>query len=226
MQRPHFSLKYDVTHAHRQVLVVEDDWGRVAGQLGRSYRVNACPTRRVRPLGTIATDRLSANGAAKPGHKPKLLSITGMHVSEGELSEELLVNTVATLGIGSAFCWWGESGGSFGTIDALHPHRQLAVWLVLYSDNCLATARGLDFERPLLFHLFLFSIFGTPFNCPKDRGVTQLEWIGFARFEAGVSEKRAQWCIAWLGDKVRELRVLLGELKEGLGRLVFVAGPL
>ena len=57
----------------------------------------------------------------------------------------------------------------------------------------------------------------------------QVEWVGYlldyARFEMGITESRAMWCVQWLRDKVRERRVPLGELREGLGRLVFVSGP-
>ena len=104
------------------------------------------------------------------------------------------------------------------------------MWLLLYADDGLATAGGPWFERPLLFHLFLLMVLGTPLKWPKVRGGVQLEWVGywidFAWFEMGVSAKRAAWAAAWLSDKVRERRVPLGELKEGLGRLVFVTGPL
>ena len=56
-----------------------------------------------------------------------------------------------------------------------------------------------------------------------------MEWVGYlidyARFEMGITEARAQWCSRWLRDKVRERSVALGEMREGLGRLVFVSGP-
>ena len=47
-----------------------------------------------------------------------------------------------------------------------------------------------------------------------------------ARFEIGISEKRAAWVIGWIDGKVAERRIRLGELREGLGRLQFLAGPL
>ena len=57
-----------------------------------------------------------------------------------------------------------------------------------------------------------------------------IEWIGYAldlsRFELGITEKRTQWAIRWISDKIREGCVRLGEMREGLGRLQFVAGPL
>ena len=42
----------------------------------------------------------------------------------------------------------------------------------------------------------------------------------------GISEKRTRWVIGWLDTKIAEGRVTLGELREALGRLQFVAGPL
>ena len=57
-----------------------------------------------------------------------------------------------------------------------------------------------------------------------------MEWIGYAldvsRFELGISIKRTKWAIDWIDDKIREWRVRLGGLKEGLGRLQILSGPL
>ena len=71
---------------------------------------------------------------------------------------------------------------------------------------------------------------GTPFALHKLVGRIQFEWIGYwldvARFEVGITVLRAAWATGWLADKVRERRVRLGELREALGRLQFIAGPL
>ena len=57
-----------------------------------------------------------------------------------------------------------------------------------------------------------------------------MEWIGYlldvGRFEMGVTASRAAWAIRWLTDKSTEGNVRLGELREGLGRLQFLAGPM
>ena len=50
--------------------------------------------------------------------------------------------------------------------------------------------------------------------------------MDIGRFAIGISESRIQWSLRWLDDKICERRVRLGELREGLGRLQFVAGPL
>ena len=47
-----------------------------------------------------------------------------------------------------------------------------------------------------------------------------------SRFEIGVSEAGAAWAVQWLEAKARERKARLGEIREGLGRLQFVAGPL
>ena len=79
-------------------------------------------------------------------------------------------------------------------------------------------------------HLLILEVLGTPIKWSKVRGGVQIDWIGYwldlGRFELGVSEGRAAWAVRWLTDKARERRVPLGELREGLGRLVFVAGLL
>ena len=104
------------------------------------------------------------------------------------------------------------------------------LWLLLYSDDCWATASGQYPERDLLLHLLVLCVVGTPLAWHKLHGGPVLEWIGYAldvgRFEIGVTEKRIQWAMRWIEDKVREGTVRLGELREGLGRLQFVAGPL
>ena len=104
------------------------------------------------------------------------------------------------------------------------------LWLLLYSDDSWATASGPRADRDLLLHLLVLGVIGTPLAWHKLHGGAVLEWIGYAldvsRFEMGVTEKRIQWAVRWIDDKVREGSVRLGELREGLGRLQFVAGPL
>ena len=51
-------------------------------------------------------------------------------------------------------------------------------------------------------------------------------WLDLARFEIGISESRAMWAVQWLESKSRERQVPLGELSQGLRRLVFIAGSL
>ena len=151
--------------------------------------------------------------------------------SEDQLAEEVWLNTVGTFGVGSAGYWWGRAGALLVRLSHYLPPTHLwRLWLLLYADDGMVTAGGSYFEHPLLFHLFLLQVLGTPLKWSKVRGGVELEWVGYwldySRFMMGISEARAVWVRNWLDSKVRERRVALGELKEALGRLVFVTGPL
>ena len=79
-------------------------------------------------------------------------------------------------------------------------------------------------------HLYLLVILCAPLSWKKVRGGVEAEWIGYmldvARFELGISAKRAAWASRWLRDKSVEGTVRLGELREALGRLQFITGAI
>ena len=78
--------------------------------------------------------------------------------------------------------------------------------------------------------MFILALINAPLSWHKMTCGMEIEWVGYlldvGRFKIGVTEARAMWAVRWLEDKVRERRVRLGELREGLGRLQFLAGPL
>ena len=108
-----------------------------------------------------------------------------------------------------------------------HDH---AVWALLYSDDGWLIGRSKHFEFDLLLALYVLILVKAPLAWHKVKGGVESDWIGYAldvgRFAIGISESRCMWAQRWIGDKVRERRVRLGELREGLGRLQFIAGPL
>ena len=128
-------------------------------------------------------------GPRAPGQPP--LGPAQVAFSEEQLNEEVWLNLVGTFGIGSAGYWWGRAGAALVRLTHYLTPRQLQMWLLLCADDGLATAGGQWFQRPLLFHLYLLMVL----EWPKVRGGLQLEWVGhwldFARFEIGVSAKRA-----------------------------------
>ena len=69
-----------------------------------------------------------------------------------------------------------------------------------------------------------------PLSWHKLRGGIETEWIGywldFGRFEIGISEKRRLWVIRWLDETFERGSVQIGLMRQALGRLSFVAGPL
>ena len=100
---------------------------------------------------------------------------------------------------------------------------------MLYSDDGKLTGWTAHPERGLLTFMLSIVLLRLPMSWHKVRGGQQVEWIGYildtARFELGVSVSRAAWAVRWLTDKATERSVRLGELREGLGRLQFLAGP-
>ena len=146
------------------------------------------------------------------------------------LDEEVWLNCVGTFGVGSAGYWWGRAGAAIMRLTHYLQGWDYATWSLLYSDDGWIPGRTKAFEKGLLLHLLILVVIRTPLAWHKLCGGVESEWIGYAldvgRFEIGVTESRAQWAISWCGDKARERRVRLGELREGLGRLQFLAGPL
>ena len=210
----HFTLVYDISHAHRQVAVETGEWGRLASQID----------------GTAA-DTLRQQMPTLRGRESKEAMPTRVRFTEEQLDEEVWLNKVGTFGVGSAGYWWGRAGALLVRLSHYYAPNQLrAHWILLYADDGKATAGCPNFERPLLVHLLFLEVLGTPMKWKKVKGGVQVEWVGYlidyARFEMGITEARAQWCSRWLRDKVRERSVALGEMREGLGRLVFVSGPL
>ena len=135
-----------------------------------------------------------------------------------------------TFGVASAGYWWGRAGAALTRLAHYLQGRSGMLWLMLCSDDSWATAHGERADRDLLLHLLVLGVLGTPLAWHKLKGGAELEWIGYAldvaRFEIGISESRVKWAIRWITDKIREGAVRLCELREGLGRLQFVAGPL
>ena len=78
--------------------------------------------------------------------------------------------------------------------------------------------------------LWLLQVFGVPLSWRKVKGGRTYTWIGYEvsleGWALGVSATRADWAITWMTRVLDNNRVLMRELREALGRLVFVDGAL
>ena len=218
---PHFSLGYDVRKAHRRVPVEPADWGRQACQ---TRGTAAARFKEVRELEAERAER--SDGKPAPAPRP----LTVHDFSETQLQESVWINMVGTFGVSCAGYWWGRAGAALLRLTHYLAGRTDAVWSMLYSDDGWITGRTAHFERGVLLHLLILCVLGTPLAWHKLGGGVQQEWIGYlldvGRFQLGVTASRAAWATGWLNDRIREQRVPLGELREALGRLQFVTGPL
>lgn len=92
------------------------------------------------------------------------------------------------------------------------------------------TALGGDMFETLLMSLVIIEILEIPVNWSKVKGGVEYSWVGYwedlVKYRLGISESRCQWCIDWCHAKSSESLVLVREVREGLGRLTVVSGPL
>ena len=223
---PHFSLKYDVLMAHRQCPVAREDWGRQACQIKGSAASSAKEF--LRGVAERAEKERVSHG--RVGTRRAFLKPRAEDLPDHILGEIVWLNTVGTFGVGSAGYWWGRAGAAVVRLTHYLLGYTYAIWALLYSDDGWLVGRTEKYEVGLLLHLFALLVVGTPLSWHKVSGGIQIDWIGYyldvGRFEVGISAARAAWAVRWLEDKARERRVQLGELREGLGRLQFIAGPL
>ena len=151
-------------------------------------------------------------------------------MSKDVLDETLWLNKVGTFGVASAGYWWGRAGAAVFLPAHYMIELENALWAMLYSDDGWIVGRTEKFELGLLLFMFLLAVINAPLCWNKMSGGLETDWVGYyldvQRFQIGISESRAKWVITWLDDKVAEGRIRLGELREGLGRLQFAAGPL
>ena len=172
---------------------------------------------------------MAARGNVGSRHGPLselLLSKSGF--TGDVLNETVWLNTVGMFGVGSAGHYCRRAGAAVMRLTHYFQAWEHMLRSMLYSDANWITADGDHLDRDLVFQLMVLAIVGTPLARHKLRGGTVLEWIRYAldvaRFEIGIAETRIQWAISWLGDKIREGCLRLSELREGLGRLQFIAG--
>ena len=222
----HVSLTWDVSKAHRRIPVLQEEWGRQACQVRGTA---AAAVKTLKKVAAVRTTKALESKGVDPGplERPRLRK---RDFSAEQLAQTVWLNTVGTFGIGSAGYWWGRAGAALVRLSHYVQGFDQALWILLYSDDGWTTGRGNFVARDLFVHLFTLVLVGTPLAWHKLHGGEVLGWIGYAldvaRFLIGISEKRVAWARRWIEDKLREGRIRLGELKEGVGRLQFVAGPL
>ncbi|CAK0883391.1 unnamed protein product [Prorocentrum cordatum] len=134
--------------------------------------------------------------------------------SEGEGSEAMTVH-VNTVGTGVAHY--------FGL-----PMR--AVFHLVYADDGLIIATGAVFERKLLLVLLIMVTLGVPLAPGKLRGGVEIDRVGYhiliREVELGISQRRRDWAVRWCSEVADAPVMLVATVREGLGRLMFAAGPL
>ena len=144
--------------------------------------------------------------------------------------DTIYVNKVGTFGVSSAGYWWSRLFALIVRLLFWVTGRSLPLYHLVYSDDGQLIGAGRRFEDPLLIALLFLEALGVPLTWKKVRGGIELEWVGLMvdvkEFRLGLSERRLEWTKNWCERMADSEKVAVKEIQEGLGRLVFVAGPL
>ena len=152
--------------------------------------------------------------------------------AEAELTEEdtLYVNTVGTLGAGSAAYWWSRLAGIASRLIYKTAGKEWLLYSLMYVDDGMLLAMGPNFDRTLLGALLLLRVLGFPLAAHKFRGGTDVGWIGYQvnvlSGHLGITADRRANTRAWCEATAEARVILVREFRSALGKLVFVAGPL
>jgi hypothetical protein len=143
---------------------------------------------------------------------------------------DVYCNKRGTYGVASAAYWWGRLGAALHRAILYTWSNQVHGWALLFADDWLWTSTGKDFCENLISAILLLRIFRVPLSWRKIRGGQVVPWIGYEinlkESTLGISENRALWLTSWLERRLLENRVLLRELREALGRMIFIYGAL
>ena len=141
---------------------------------------------------------------------------------------DVFLNTRGTFGIASAAYWWGRLAAALSRAGLLVPW--LPLWAFLFADDYDLTAEGKEFMMSILAFVLWLDVLGVPLSWKKSRGGLTYTWVGYEKslreWTLGISEQRAAWVDRWLTKVLDARRVHTGELREALGRMVYVYGAL
>ena len=133
------------------------------------------------------------------------------------------VNKVGTFGISSTPYWWGRISGALIRLTHALIGPGVPVEMLLYADDLETMGIGPPGRRGSVMVFVLMAALGSPFKWAKQRGGLQTEWIGlltdYGTYSYGISEKRSDWLVQWIGSLCREKMVVPREFMAGLGRL-------
>ena len=144
--------------------------------------------------------------------------------------ELIYINCVGTFGIGSAGYWWSRLAALLHRMALAVAGPDNPTYLLTFSDDGLVVGAGPRFERSIAIVMLLLAVLDVPLTIRKTRGGTEVGWVGYQvdvlRFRVGFAETRRAWAEAFCDRVAGGGPVAIRDVREGLGRLVFIAGPL
>ena len=93
-------------------------------------------------------------------------------------SSDVYLNKVGTFGVASAGYWWSRLAALIVRLVHYRLGAELAIWLLLYSDDGALFAHGREFPKKLIMAMFILELFGVPMSWRKTRGGVKGDWVG------------------------------------------------
>ncbi len=133
-------------------------------------------------------------------------------------------------GVASISYWWSRLATGLQRTLLYLADPDHALWILRVADDFKLESTSERPQEAICFALLLLQVLGLPIQWLKLRGGREVEWVGYHlrldSHELGLSESRAKWVVAWCRRLVLDGAVNVDEMREGLGRLAFVAGAL
>ncbi len=133
-------------------------------------------------------------------------------------------------GISSISYWWSRLASGIQRALLYMTDSDMAIWVLRVADDFKVESTSHAPQHALLFVLLFLQLLRVPLQWRKLKGGLEVDWVGFhvkmATHELGLSAARAAWVVDWCRRLIRDGAARIDEMREGLGRLAFVAGAL
>ncbi len=218
-------LVFDGTHGvdvNRRIRVRDQE--RPPSALDAKAFLRAQSKRR-RPTMGLAADAKSAHRTIMVAEKD-----WGFQAARAEGDEHVYVATCGTFGVSSISYWWNRLASAVVRLGHYLTQADDELWLLLLADDFKIESSAQRPKRTVVSFLWLLDFLGIAVQWRKVQGGDCIAWVGYefwlAEYALGVSERRAQWAVTFCNRVVRDGVIRVGELREGLGRLAYIAGAL
>ncbi len=169
---------------------------------------------------------------AKSAHRTIMIAESdwGHQAARAEGEEDIYVATCGTFGTSSIAYWWNRLAAAAVRLAHYIMDIDDELWVLLLADDFKIESSAAWPKRTVILFLLILSLLGIDVQWKKVQGGSTIAWVGYEfrlwDHSLGISESRAQWAIRFCHRLVQDGVVKVGELRDGLGRLSYIAGAL
>ncbi len=169
---------------------------------------------------------------AKSAHRTIMIAESdwGHQAARAEGEEDIYVATCGTFGTSSIAYWWNRLAAAAVRLAHYFMDVDDELWVLLLADDFKIESSAAWPKKTVILFLLMLTLLGVDVQWKKVQGGSTIAWVGYefrlVDHSLGISESRAQWAIRFCHRLVQDGLVRVGELRDGLGRLSYIAGAL